>query len=192
MNDNKPKKSAIPYKLILIVMIMGAFAGVFFRAVTQPKSNDITQNARDIPVFSLPSPVKEGEFLTSDDIKKNTPTLVNIWASWCVPCRNEHPFLTELSKKYNVPIFGINYKDKIENARNFLETHGNPFTKVGTDVEGMTTLNWGIRGVPETFVINKQGKIIYKHLGEIDKKALSTLLDQLKEAGLNISDTKEK
>ncbi|YBV95727.1 DsbE family thiol:disulfide interchange protein [Phyllobacteriaceae bacterium JZ32] len=92
-------------------------------------------------------------------------TLVNVWASWCVPCRVEHPLLMQLASDERVRLIGINYKDSPENARRFLGDLGNPFSAVGADDNGRAAIEWGVYGVPETFLVGRDGKILYKHVG---------------------------
>jgi cytochrome c biogenesis protein CcmG, thiol:disulfide interchange protein DsbE len=92
-------------------------------------------------------------------------TLVNVWASWCVPCRQEHPYLMALAEDGRVNIAGINYKDRPENARRFLGELGNPFHSIGVDGSGRTAIDWGVYGVPETFLVGRDGTIVYKHVG---------------------------
>jgi cytochrome c biogenesis protein CcmG/thiol:disulfide interchange protein DsbE len=94
-------------------------------------------------------------------------TLLNVWASWCVPCHDEAPLLMELAKDQRIRIVGINYKDQPENARRFLGRHGNPFVAVGADPNGRASIEWGVYGVPETFLIGRDGRIAFKLVGPI-------------------------
>ncbi|MFK8249982.1 DsbE family thiol:disulfide interchange protein [Ancylobacter terrae] len=103
-------------------------------------------------------------------------TVLNVWASWCVPCRDEHPFLVELSKVPGIRLIGLNYKDDAENARRFLGRFGNPFAAVGVDTAGRAAIDWGVYGVPETFVIGPDGKIAYKFVGPLDADGLKDRL----------------
>ena len=100
---------------------------------------------------------------------ENKITLVNFWASWCPPCRVEHPQLEKISLVHDINLFGINYKDKEKAAINFLNTFGNPYKKLGADALGRNALEWGVYGVPETFIINGAGKIVFRHAGPITK-----------------------
>ena len=97
----------------------------------------------------------------------NTVTLVNVWASWCVPCHQEAPLLMQLAQDPRLRLVGINYKDAPENARRFLGRYGNPFAAVGADVDGRASIDWGVYGVPETFVIDTAGRIAFKLVGPI-------------------------
>lgn len=100
-------------------------------------------------------------------------SIVNVWASWCVPCRAEHPVLIELAKRGDFQLVGINYKDKPENALRFLGQLGNPFDRVGTDGKGSAVIDWGVYGVPETFIVGADGMIVHKHVGPLAEPALS-------------------
>ena len=128
---------------------------------------------KPVPEFSLP-PIEEGAEagLSSADLSKGLH-LVNVWASWCVPCRLEHPILIKLSADKRFDLVGINYKDVPENAQRFLGALGNPFVKVGADREGKTGIDWGVYGVPETFVV-KDGIILHKFIGPLSEDGLKT------------------
>ena len=99
-------------------------------------------------------------------------TVVNVFASWCVPCRDEHPLLTALKQQTGVRLFGINQKDAPENARAFLDELGNPYDAVGADANGRVSIDWGVYGVPETFVVDADGIIAFKHVGPISPATL--------------------
>jgi cytochrome c biogenesis protein CcmG/thiol:disulfide interchange protein DsbE len=103
-------------------------------------------------------------------------SLVNVWASWCVPCHGEAPLLTELAKDRRVQFVGINYKDAPDNARRFLGRYGNPFGVVGSDDNGRASIEWGVYGVPETFVVGRDGTIVYKLVGAITPENVDTVL----------------
>jgi cytochrome c biogenesis protein CcmG, thiol:disulfide interchange protein DsbE len=128
------------------------------------------------PPFALPPLAVTGEsgFSTAD--LNGKVSLVNVFASWCVPCRAEHPVLNALSRTKRVPIYGINYKDKPEAARAWIADLGNPYTRIGAD-DGRVGIEWGVYGVPETFVVDRMGRIRYKHVGpltpdDLDRKIL--------------------
>ncbi|MDP3897519.1 MAG: DsbE family thiol:disulfide interchange protein [Mesorhizobium sp.] len=111
-------------------------------------------------------------------------TLVNVWASWCAPCRVEHPLLMDLARDPRFSIVGLNYKDVPENARRFLGELGNPFDAVGVDAAGRTTIDWGVYGVPETFLIGRDGRILYKHVGPFSVESIERDLKPALEAAL--------
>jgi cytochrome c biogenesis protein CcmG/thiol:disulfide interchange protein DsbE len=104
-------------------------------------------------------------------------TLVNVWASWCVPCRDEVPFLEQLSKDTRIQLVGINYKDAPEDARRFLSRFGNPFAANGRDPSGRTSIDWGVYGVPETYLIGRDGRIAYKLVGPVTADNLVRMLE---------------
>ena len=104
-------------------------------------------------------------------------TLVNVWASWCVPCHDEAPLLEELSKDKRIQIVGINYKDGPDNARRFLNRYGNPFVAAGVDGNGRASIDWGVYGVPETFLVGRDGAIAYKLVGPITAENLKAVLE---------------
>jgi len=110
-------------------------------------------------------------------------SLVNVWASWCVPCHDEAPLLEALGKDKRIKLLGINYKDAPDNARRFLNRYGNPFAATGRDENGRTSIDWGVYGVPETFLIGRDGRIAYKLIGPITAENLkTTLMPQIEKA----------
>ena len=142
---------------------------------------------REVPAFALPPVaglVREGApvpGVSSADLKGRV-TVVNVWASWCGPCRIEHPLLMALAGDPAIRLVGINYKDDPENARRFLGGLGNPYAAVGADREGRTAIDWGVYGVPETFVVGPDGRIAYKHVGPLSPEAVATALKPAIEA----------
>jgi cytochrome c biogenesis protein CcmG/thiol:disulfide interchange protein DsbE len=124
--------------------------------------------ARTVALRDDPAPTRAD--LTAPGVK-----LVNFWASWCGPCRIEHPLLTALAAE-GVPVIGINYKDDPEKARAFLAELGDPYARIGADDSGRTGLDWGIYGVPETFVVDGEGEVVMRYPGPLDPNALETRL----------------
>ncbi len=112
----------------------------------------------------------------TNDTFKGAVTLVNVWASWCVPCRDEVPQLDQLSKDKRIQLAGINYKDAPDNARRFLNRFGNPFAAAGVDEKGRASIDWGVYGVPETFLVGRDGKIAYKLVGAVTAENLAKVL----------------
>jgi cytochrome c biogenesis protein CcmG/thiol:disulfide interchange protein DsbE len=110
----------------------------------------------------------------SSDLARGEVSVVNFWASWCLPCVAEHPVLVALKERSGVPIYGINYKDQPAAARRFLGRYGNPYAAVGVDGNGRTAIEWGVYGMPETFIVNGEGRIAYKHIGPITAEALES------------------
>jgi cytochrome c biogenesis protein CcmG/thiol:disulfide interchange protein DsbE len=107
---------------------------------------------------------------------KDAVTVVNVWASWCIPCRDEAPQLMQLAQDSRVRLIGINYKDQPDNARRFLGRYGNPFGIVGVDGNGRAAIEWGVYGVPETFVVGREGTIVYKLVGPVTPENIDTVL----------------
>jgi cytochrome c biogenesis protein CcmG/thiol:disulfide interchange protein DsbE len=118
---------------------------------------------------ALPGLVRDGAQVPGLDpvVFKGKVSIVNVWASWCVPCHDEAPLLTELGKDKRLQLVGINYKDSADNARRFLGRHGNPFSFVGVDGNGRGSIEWGVYGVPETFIVGREGTIVYKLVGPV-------------------------
>jgi cytochrome c biogenesis protein CcmG/thiol:disulfide interchange protein DsbE len=113
--------------------------------------------------------------ISAADFKGNV-TLVNVWASWCVPCHDEAPLLDKLAEDKRIRIVGINYKDQPDNARRFLGRYGNPFVGAGSDPNGRASMEWGVYGVPETFIVGKDGNIAYKLVGPITEANLERVV----------------
>ncbi|WP_019625825.1 DsbE family thiol:disulfide interchange protein [Thioalkalivibrio sp. ALJT] len=117
------------------------------------------------PEFDLPELRDPEARFTSADLK-GKPVLVNVWASWCVTCRQEHPMLARLSRA-GVPVYGLNYKDRREDALRFLAQFGDPYDAIGFDESGLVGIDWGVYATPETFLVDRNGTIRYKHIGLI-------------------------
>jgi cytochrome c biogenesis protein CcmG/thiol:disulfide interchange protein DsbE len=124
------------------------------------------------PAFVLPQLATPQKTLSPADLK-GTVWLLNVWASWCVSCRDEHPVLVEFAKQNLVPIYGLNYKDQRSDALQWLAQLGNPYTASVSDVDGRVGIDYGVYGVPETYVIDKQGTIRMKHIGPVTPQVLS-------------------
>ena len=127
---------------------------------------------KPVPTFALEAVQDFGPGFASDDLKGQV-TIVNVFASWCVPCRAEHGLWLDVAKS-GVPIFGINYKDTPDNAAAWLTALGNPYARTGADLQGRVGIDWGVYGVPETFVIDRNGVIRLKIIGPVDRTILDT------------------
>ena len=125
-----------------------------------------------VPVFSLPPVQGRTLGLANADLKGDV-SLVNVFASWCTACRDEHPVFMELQKHGTVPVHGLNYKDRPEDAARWLAALGDPYTRTGADIDGRVGIDWGVYGVPETFVIDREGRIVYKHIGPVTPRVVS-------------------
>ena len=142
-----------------------------------------------MPEFALaPIPNAQGDNgpipgLSSAAFKTGKVSILNVWATWCAPCVAEYPLLIELSQQ-GIPIYGIYYKDKPEAARRFLATHGNPFRAIGADESGFTAIDFGVYGVPETFVIDGDGKIAFRYPGPLSPEVIEgKIMPAIKKAG---------
>jgi cytochrome c biogenesis protein CcmG/thiol:disulfide interchange protein DsbE len=171
--------------LILPLIVFLGLAVLFLvRIGGDPSRVPSTLIGRPAPDFALPA--LEGltvPGLSSADLQGQV-TLVNIWASWCLPCHQEHPFLMALAADPRIRVVGINYKDEAENARRFLGRFGNPFAAIGTDGSGRTAIDWGVYGVPETFVVGRDGRVLHKLVGPITADNLERVLKPRIEAAL--------
>ena len=136
---------------------------------------------RDVPGFELPG-LGDKPGLAAADLKSPGVKIVNVWASWCGPCRIEHPKLVALAAE-GVTVYGLNYKDAPENAAVFLEELGDPYTRIGVDERGRVGIDFGVYGVPETFVVDAEGKIRYKLVGPILDRNINRLREEIKKAG---------
>jgi len=125
---------------------------------------------KPLPAFSLPTLENPKKLLANADLKGKV-ALINVWASWCVACKQEHPVLMALARSKQVPLIGLNYKDKREDAVQMLKVEGSPYDEIIVDADGRVGINWGVYGVPETFVVDKQGIIRYKQIGPITPEA---------------------
>ena len=126
---------------------------------------------KPVPQFALPVVKGRALALSSTDLGGEV-SLVNVFASWCVACREEHPVFMQIRAENLVPIHGLNYKDRPDDAAKWLDTMGDPYTRTGADLNGRVAIDWGVYGVPETFVITKDGHIAHKHIGAVTPKDL--------------------
>jgi cytochrome c biogenesis protein CcmG, thiol:disulfide interchange protein DsbE len=150
--------------LVVLVALLAVFALNIDRDPSLVQSVLINKPAPqfDLPqVKGIPVPGFDTAALSGD------VTVVNVFASWCIPCREEHPVLEALKQKTGVRIYGINQKDAAENATAFLAELGNPYDKVGADADGRASIDWGVYGVPETFIVDTKGVIRFKHTGPL-------------------------
>ncbi|MDD1499977.1 MULTISPECIES: DsbE family thiol:disulfide interchange protein [Agrobacterium] len=160
---------------LLPLLVFGGFAAISAKMLYEQDVNGLDVSAipsaligTKAPALALPP--LEGSNLPAltDAAITGKLTLVNVFASWCVPCRQEHPMLKELSKDRRLNIVGINYKDKADNAVRFLGELGNPYAAIGIDPNGRAAIDWGVYGIPETYLVGPDGTILYKKVGPID------------------------
>ena len=152
---------------IIIFVIFFFIIGVFYISLTRETNyNTSSLINKEVPQFKIAYFDKNG-FYTKQDLIKNDYTLINFWASWCGPCRIEHPILMKLSAENNLKILGINFKDKKELAGKFLKDLGNPYSFLLKDIEGKQSVSFGIYGIPESLLINNENIIIKKFVGPL-------------------------
>ena len=131
---------------------------------------------KDVPQFALEPVPGYGPGLSTEDLKGQV-SIVNVFASWCIPCRAEHPLWMELARSEDaIAIFGINYKDPTENAVAWLDEYGNPYARTGADLKGRVSIDWGVYGVPETFIVDSDGVIRAKVIGPVDRYTLDNVI----------------
>ncbi len=130
------------------------------------------------PAFALPRLDDPAQNISKQDLAGKV-WMLNVWASWCVACREEHPLLVEFSKRGLVPIYGLNYKDKRPDAVDWLARFGNPYTASLSDLKGQVGIDFGVYGVPETFIIDKQGVVRFKHIGPVTPQVLRERIEPL-------------
>lgn len=169
------------YALAVIPLVV--FAGFAFIAGKMLYDQDV--NGRDVSAIpsaligqkapKLAMPALDGSNLPAltDDAMRGKLTLVNVFASWCVPCRQEHPILKSLAEDGRLNVVGINYKDRTDNALRFLGELGNPYNAIGVDPNGKSAIDWGVYGIPESYLVGPDGTILYKKVGPFDENSLS-------------------
>lgn len=159
--------------LLALLGLVGVFAFTLRNPSTDLPSVLVNKPA---PEFSLPPLVRSGvPGLGRSDLIGQI-SVVNVFASWCIPCRDEHPLLVELKERTGVRLFGLNLKDEEENAGAFLDELGNPYDAIGADTNGRASIDWGVYGVPETFLVRGDGVVLTRRVGPLDRKSLENLI----------------
>lgn len=172
-------------RFLLPLFAFLALAGLLYKGLSlDPKKVPSPLIGKPAPAFTLPLLETPEKQLTENDLS-NQVSLLNVWATWCGACRQEHPVVMQLAKT-GVPIYGLNYKDKRPDARRWLQRFGNPYRANAFDEDGRVGIDWGVYGAPETFIIDKQGMIRHKHIGplttEVVEREILPLIRQLQEA----------
>jgi cytochrome c biogenesis protein CcmG/thiol:disulfide interchange protein DsbE len=191
MSEDAP--SGRRFGALVPIAVFTSLAALLYLALFWGDPSEIPTALKNKPVPDFVMPPVEGlqnmPGLASDDLKTGTPTIVNVWASWCGPCRVEHPVLMDLAARDDVRLVGLNYKDAPQNARRFLGTLGNPFQAVGADRTGRTAIDWGVYGVPETFIVDGNGIIRFKYVGPIAPEDIeNVILPELESAKSPLSE----
>jgi len=184
VSTDEPVKKRRNVLIVLPLIVFMALAALFLYRLGSGDpsvlpSALIGQAAPVTDLPPLPGIERDGKPIPglSNATFKGAVTLVNVWASWCVPCRDEVPFLDQLSRDKRIQLVGINYKDSSEDARRFLNRFGNPFVANGRDASGRTAIDWGVYGVPETFLVGRDGRIAYKLVGPVTGDNLVRVLE---------------
>lgn len=168
----------VPALLIPLLLFAAVVVLLAVGLTLNPREVPSPLIGKPVPEFALP-PVKGRALGLSRTDLKGEVSLVNVFASWCVACREEHPLFMQLERERFVPIHGLNYKDRPEDAARWLDTLGDPYTRTGADVDGRVAIDWGVYGVPETFVVDREGRIAYKHIGPVTPDVLEQKLRPL-------------
>lgn len=181
MSDAVRSPSMRRFGLALPLFVFAVLAGLFWYALHggDPSRLPSALIGKSVPQFDLPpidGLLADGGAVpgfTSADLAQGEPTVVNVFASWCVECQVEHPLLLALGKEPGIRLYGIDYKDDAASARRFLGRYGNPYARVGADASGRTAIDFGVYGVPETYVIGGDGKIAFRHVGPLTETVIN-------------------
>ena len=169
INLNKKSLNILGFKIIYLLII--------YRNPNELPSNLLNKN---VPKFESESLLEEKKFVSSDVFGKKIK-LVNFFATWCKPCRDEHNYVKRLSNQEGIEVIGINYKDNNQKAIGWLKELGNPYSNIAIDKNGAIAINWGVYGIPETFIINSKGTVKYRHVGPVTKKIYKEINSLIKE-----------
>jgi cytochrome c biogenesis protein CcmG/thiol:disulfide interchange protein DsbE len=179
--DLPPRRGFARYALALVPLaVFAGFAAIAGKMLYDQDVNGLDVSAipsaligKTAPSLSLPPLEGSNTAALTDAALKGKLTLVNVFASWCVPCRQEHPILKDLAKDGRIDIVGINYKDRNDNALRFLGELGNPYKAIGVDPNGKAAIDWGVYGIPESYLVGPDGTILYKKVGPFDERSLT-------------------
>lgn len=157
-------------------LIFAGLAGLFFAGMSRDNPNELpsTLVGKDAPAVVV-LPLGDLPEFKDAQLRDGKMKLVNFWASWCAPCRVEHPTLMQLAQE-GLDVYGVNYKDQPDRGLKFLKDLGNPFEATGSDIQGRMALNWGVYGVPETYLVDGQGKVVLRVAGPLTQRALTEKL----------------
>lgn len=168
------RASLWPSLQFFVPLVVFAIIGVFFAVGLKldPRIVPSPLIGKPVPQFDLPSVKGRSQGLATHHLAGQV-SIVNVFASWCLPCRVEHPLLVSLAREGVVPIHGINHKDAPDAAALWLDSLGDPYTRTGADLDGQVGIDWGVYGVPETFVVDRHGRIAFKHVGALTPEVIS-------------------
>jgi cytochrome c biogenesis protein CcmG, thiol:disulfide interchange protein DsbE len=156
--------------LLLIAGFLGLVAVFAVGLTRDPSALPSTYIGESAPVFDLPT-LKDPDRRVNNETLAGRMALVNVWATWCAGCRQEHAFLMELAASARIPIYGINWRDNRNDALRWLAQYGDPYEMSGFDADGRVGIDWGVYGAPETFLVDENGVVLHKHLGPLDLAA---------------------
>jgi len=164
------------FSLFIVVIFLSFCFFIFYKGLNTPNTYTPKVNEKkNIPTFKAKD-FDSDNYIDSDKIfEENIFYIINIWSSWCVPCRTEHPLLIQLSKNELIKIIGLNYRDNFNNAKKFIDDLGNPYSRILIDKDGTLAVEFGAYGVPETFLIDKNKNIIKKFVGPIDQEIVNEI-----------------
>ena len=162
------KKKILILPPIFFFLILSIF---FYLLIVERNPSEVPSNLlnKNVPIFEAQSLFKNEKFISSQEIK-NEIILVNFFATWCKPCRDEHVYIKRFSNEKGIKVIGINYKDNSKKTTKWLKKLGNPYSNVLIDKNGKIAIDWGVYGIPETFIVNSSGIIKYRHVGPITDK----------------------
>ena len=152
---------------------------IFYKGLNNSNLYKPNKNIKNIPEFTSETLVEKNTLDSKDIFNKNNFYLLNIWASWCVPCKDEHPLLMNLSQNNRIEIIGLNYKDNLNNAQKFINELGNPYSTILLDRDGTKAIEWGAFGIPETFLIY-ENKVIKRYIGPLNLKLIDEIKNYIK------------
>lgn len=182
---DEPKKS---FNLLLLLppLVFFGLAIIFYLGLGRDDPSALPSQfiGQDAPPLNL-TDLREDPAPEDADLRNGTIQLVNFWASWCAPCRAEAPMLEHMASEMGIPMIGINYKDQPAQAKAFLRQYGDPFQKLGADTTGRNGINWGVTGVPETFVVDGNGKVLLRYPGPITQNILDNRILPLLSSAAN-------
>jgi cytochrome c biogenesis protein CcmG/thiol:disulfide interchange protein DsbE len=165
----------LPFVVFVVLSIF-----LYIGLQLNPRDIDSTRIDKIAPSFEVSTVLDANKTLSSEDFKGKV-SIFNTWASWCVSCRQEHSLLMEIAQQTDIPIYGLNFKDSLVDAQAVLNNRGNPYIVTGFDPKGRIGMDWGVRATPETFIIDQQGIVRYKHTGPLSVKVLTdTILPLIK------------
>ena len=164
------------FSLFVVIIFLSFCFVIFYKGLDNPNTySPKIKDKKNIPIFEAKDFHSNIYFSSENIFKEDSFYIVNIWASWCVPCRTEHPLLMELSKNQSIKLIGVNYRDNLNNAKKFINKLGNPYSQIIIDDDGTLSVEFGAYGVPETFMIDKNKKIIKKFVGPINKEIVEEI-----------------